>query len=43
MTEDNRCKAKFSMITGEIHRCDLYNGHDGLHKTIYEWTEEESD
>ena len=43
LTEDPRCKAKFSMVDSEIHRCDLYDGHDGNHKSIMEWTEEESD
>ena len=43
MTEDSRCKAKFSMINGEIHRCDLYDGHEGNHHTIIEWTKEESE
>ena len=40
---DTRCKATFSMIEGEIHRCDLYDGHPDNHRCIIEWTEEESE
>ncbi len=43
MTDDKRCKSTYSYVEGHIHYCDLFDGHDGPHTSIYQWDEEESD
>ena len=43
MIKNKQCTSTFSMIEGEIHRCELFEGHPSNHRCTYEWTEEESD
>ncbi|MCH9659080.1 hypothetical protein K0U27_10435 [archaeon] len=38
-----RCDSKLLMINGTMHRCELYDGHDGNHRCTYEWLEEEAE
>jgi len=32
-----QCKPTFSDPHGEIHRCELFDGHEGNHRRTYEW------
>jgi len=42
LTEDKQCKSLFTMINGEIHRCELFDGHPDRHRVTYDWEEEEA-
>ena len=42
-TLNKQCTSTFTKRNGEeIHHCELFDGHAGNHRCVYEWLEEES-